>query len=200
MRMNYVLIDFENVQPRDLDLLREGSFHVRVFLGPHQPKIPVALAASLQPLGAHAEYVLLEAAGPNALDLHIAYYIGALSSEEPSAHFDIISKDTGFDPLIRHLRARKISAQRSASIGDIPRLKTRTPAGPAARIDVAIAHLKQRKASRPGTEKTLRGTLSTLFKKELSDQQLTQLVASLRQRGVVTLEGTKVSYSLPPGP
>lgn len=32
--MNYVLVDFENVQPKDLELLKKGPFKVKVFVGP----------------------------------------------------------------------------------------------------------------------------------------------------------------------
>ena len=87
--MNFVLVDFENVQPKDLGLLKDGSFKVKLFLGPNQSKVPVALASALQSLGSNAEYVILETAGKNALDFHIAYYIGALSTENPSALFHI---------------------------------------------------------------------------------------------------------------
>ena len=41
MTTTYVLIDYENVQPNELALLRGGSFKVRLFLGANQVKIPV---------------------------------------------------------------------------------------------------------------------------------------------------------------
>src|ERR1044071_6110968 len=113
MRTNIILVDYENVQPKDIGLFKDGPFKIKVFLGPHQSKVPVTLAASLQTLGGNAEYVLLETAGNNAVDFHIAYYIGVLSAEDPTAYFHIISKDGGFDPLIKHLRRRKIFVQRS---------------------------------------------------------------------------------------
>ena len=79
MRTNFVLVDYENVQPKDIGLLQGGPFKVKVFLGPKQSKVSVALDEALQPLGGNAEYVLLETAGNNAVDFHIAYYIGILS-------------------------------------------------------------------------------------------------------------------------
>ena len=106
MRANVVLVDFENVQPADIGLLRDGPFSVKVFLGSNQAKVPVSLAAALQSLGANAEYVILESVGKNALDFHIAYYLGVLSAEGKSTHFSIISKDTGFDPLVNYLKGR----------------------------------------------------------------------------------------------
>ncbi|TXH44947.1 MAG: hypothetical protein E6Q92_03770 [Burkholderiaceae bacterium] len=200
MRTNVVLVDFENVQPQDLGLLRDGPFKVKVFLGPNQSKIPVALASALQSLGNNAEYIVLETAGNNALDFHIAYYIGVLSAEDPSAFFHIISKDSGFEPLIKHLKARKVFAQRSTCIADMPYFKPTLPATPEAQIEVVIADLIRRRASKPRTQKTLLSTLHALFKKGLSEQQLSQLFASLCSRGVVKIDGTKVSYDLPVEP
>lgn len=196
MRTNFVLVDFENVQPTDLDLLKDGPFKVKVFLGPNQSKIPVTLATALQSLGSNAEYVVLETAGNNALDFHIAYYIGILSSEDPTAFFHIISKDSGFDSLIKHLKGKKVFAQRSACVADIPYFKPTLLTAPEAQIKVIVTDLIRRKASKPRTQKTLLSTLNALFKKELSEQQLSQLFASLCSRGIVKVSGTKVSYDL----
>ena len=55
MRTNFVLVDYENVQPKDLSLLKDGPFNVKIFLGPNQSKIPVTLASALQPLGNSVE-------------------------------------------------------------------------------------------------------------------------------------------------
>lgn len=197
MRTNFILVDYENVQPKDIGLLKGGPFKVKVFLGPNQAKVPVTLAAALQPLGGNAEYVCLETAGNNAVDFHIAYYIGVLSSEDPTAYFHIISKDSGFDPLIQHLRGRKIFAQRSACIADIPYFKPALPAGAEAQVEVVVADLIRRKTSKPRTKKSLMSTLHALFKKELSEQQLSQLFAALCTRGVVKVDGAKVTYDLP---
>lgn len=200
MRTNFVLVDFENVQPKDLGLLRDGPFKVKLFLGPNQSKVPVALAAALQSLGNNAEYVILETAGNNALDFYIAYYIGALSSEDPTAFFHIISKDSGFDPLVNHLKGKDIFAKRSTCIADIPYFKPTLPVTTEAQIEFVVANLIRRKASKPRTQKTLLSTLHALFKSELSEQQLSQLFASLCNRGVVKVDGTKVSYELPVDP
>jgi hypothetical protein len=199
LKTNYVLIDYENVQPSDLALLRDSPFKVKVFLGANQAKIPVSFAAAIQALGANAEYIVLKSSGSNALDFHIAYYIGAISTQEPSAVFHIISRDAGFDPLIKHLKDRGISLQRSVSIARIPFFKSVLTPRTDSQIEVVVAHLVKLKAAKPRTQKTLLGTIHALFKKELSEHQLTSLFASLCKRGSVKLDGTKVSYELPSG-
>jgi hypothetical protein len=200
MRTNFIFVDFENVQPKDIGLLKEGPFKVKVFLGPNQSKVPVTLAAALQTLGCNAEYVCLETAGNNAADFHIAYYVGVLSSEEPTGYFHIISKDSGFDPLIKHLRGRKIFARRYTCIADIPYFKPRLKAAAEAQVESAVADLIRRKAAKPRTRESLIRTLHALFKKELSEQQLSELFATLCTRGVVKVDGTKLSYDLPAAP
>lgn len=199
MKTNYVLIDYENVQPSDLGLLRDSLSKVKVFLGANQSKISVALATAIQSLGANAEYVRLESSGSNALDFHIAYYIGVLSSQEPSASFHIISKDTGFDPLVKHLNAKGVFARRSVTIAGIPFLKPVIPSIGDAQVQVVVAHLLKLKAAKPRARKTLLSTLHALFKKELSEHQLSSLFGLLCSRGIVILDGTKVTYDLSVG-
>ena len=150
-RTNFVLVDFENVQPKDIGLLKDGPFKVKVFLGPNQSTIPVALATAL-------------------------------------------------DPLLKYLKGKKILAQRSICITDIPFFKPSLPVAPEAQVEAVIADLVRRKASKPRTQKTLLSTLHALFKKELSEQQLAALFAALCKRGVVKVEGAKVSYALPTEP
>ena len=197
MRTNYVLVDYENVQPKDLSLLRGGPFRIKVFLGPSQSKVPVGLAAALQAHGENAEYVPLEAVGANALDFHIAYYIGVLSNAEPSAFFHVISKDTGFDPLIKHLKGKGVFAQRSTCIADMPMFKGHGSADRHARVEAVIEDLTRRKHSKPKTLKTLLGTIAGRFGKELDEHEVSGVLAGLCKRGIVRLDGDKVAYSLP---
>ncbi len=193
-RTNIVLVDYENVQPKDIGRLKDGPFKVKVFLGPNQGKIPVSLVAALQPLGESVEYIQIDTVGNNALDFCIAYYIGVLSKEEPTAVFHIISKDTGFDSLVKYLKKKKVFVWRSLSIADIPCLRPK-PEDP---VDAVIAHLIGLKASKPRTQKTLKSTMYALLKKDqLSDQQVEKIFEALCKRGVVKLDGTKVSYALP---
>jgi hypothetical protein len=113
----YYLIDFENVQPKALDCLKPGTSRVKVFLGAQQTKVMLDLVQALQPFGIDAEYIQIAGSGPDAVDFHIAYYIGCLSAREPGATFRIVSKDTGFDPLVRHLLAKGIDCRRIAELG-----------------------------------------------------------------------------------
>lgn len=126
----YVLIDFENVQPKELGAFGGGAYKVMVFVGQGQSSVPVGLATALQGLGDAGAYVQIEGRGPNALDMHIAYYIGKLTSTDPGATFHIISRDRDYDPLIRHLQTRHIECTRWKSIADINAARLPPPARP----------------------------------------------------------------------
>lgn len=123
MKPHYVLVDFENVQPRNLGLLRGGGFRIKVFLGSQQGKLELEFVKAMQAFGEDAEYVQMAGNGKNALDFHLAYFLGKLSAEHPDAAFSIISNDTGFDPLVRYLKAQGIDCKRSGKVTDIPHLK-----------------------------------------------------------------------------
>ena len=108
----HVLIDYESVQPGDLGALALTDVRVTVFVGAHQTRLPFALVAAMQALGARGRYVKIGGAGRNALDFHLAFYLGELAAGEPHAHYRIVSKDTGFDPLIGHLQGRGLRVDR----------------------------------------------------------------------------------------
>jgi len=81
---HFVLSDFENVQFTDIGSLKPGECRIKVFIGQNQTKLPVELFEALRPFGADADLVRITGAGPNALDFHIAYYIGRLAIEFPA--------------------------------------------------------------------------------------------------------------------
>jgi hypothetical protein len=219
MRTNYVLIDYENVQPENLSLLESEHFRIIVFVGQSQSNIRTSLAMALQSHGDRAAYVKIEGNGPNALDFHIAYYIGRIAEKDKSAFFHVISRDTGFDPLIAHLKTRGIFAKRSINIQDIPILQTATAftAAPVAaartaiiattpaqaaeaaqptHTDIVVAHMKKMIKNLPGSDKALRGTLSSWLRPMDAAGQERVLQELIRLK-IVVIDSGRVRYSLP---
>ena len=197
LRTNFVLIDYENVQLESLAGLDAEHFKVLLFVGASQTKLSFEVVAAMQKLGSRAEYIKIAGNGSNALDFHIAFYIGHLSSLDATAYFHIISKDTGFDPLVWHLKTKKISVVRSRAIEDIPLLKAANSKALPDKVAVVIANLKQRGASKPRTLKTLSSTISSLFQKQLQEEELSELITELQKQGLVLVNENKVSYALP---
>lgn len=197
MRSNYVLIDYENVQPDSLDVLNNEHFKLLVFVGASQTKVRFDVASALQRMHERAEYIRISGNGSNALDFHIAFHIGELSVRDPGGCFHIVSKDTGFDPLIQHLKERNILATRVKEVVDIQHFKTVKAETIGQKLEQVVADLKRRGASKPRTVKTLTSTVAAIFNKKLSIDEVEALVKQLGAKGWVTVEGTKVSYSLP---
>ena len=70
-----------------------------------------------QAFGLAIEWIRIEGNGPNALDFHIACHLGEGLARTPQAEFVIVSRDTGFDPLLRHLKARGLHWRRERGWG-----------------------------------------------------------------------------------
>lgn len=197
MEANYVLIDFENVQPKNLELLSKHPFKIFVFVGANQTKVSFDLASAMQTLGSDAKYIKISGNGPNALDFHIAFYVGELASTDQNAQFHIISKDKGFDPLISHLKTRGLKVYRSSDLAEIPVLRVSGNTSTDEKIKTIVANLISRGQSRPRKVKTLQNTINTLFTKKLDNQEMQKVVSSLSQQKHIQINDGNVSYNLP---
>jgi hypothetical protein len=65
------------------------------------------------------------------------------------------------------------------------------------RIALVLADLQKRGPSRPRRVATLRNTMNSVFQMQLSEAELTGLLAILEAKGYVTVQETKVTYALP---
>jgi hypothetical protein len=124
----------------------------------------------------------------------------------------VISKDTGFDPLVTYLRSKQILASRSDSIEAMPCFAK--PPGPDARqqqrapaISAAVAaddatdadplmqrvldDLIKRKSAKPGSPKTLKNTMQKCCGSEVPADRIDALYAALIERGYVRVQGTE---------
>lgn len=194
MKNNYILIDFENVQPGNLAILKGHTFKLIVFVGASQKAVPYEFATALQALGENAGYKKITGTGSNALDFHIAFYIGEFAATDPNAYFHIISRDRGFDPLVTHLRERKIFAVRHSDIAKIPFVRFSSAKTLDEKIDAIVSSLRSRTSSRPRKLKTLSGTLNALFMKTLDQAEQTAITMELKRRGHIIMDGQSVSY------
>ena len=197
MATNYILIDFENVHPKNLELVTKHPFKVFVFVGANQTKLPFDLADTMQLLGNDAKYIKIAGNGQNALDFHIAYYIGELAGKDPDGHFHIISKDKGFDPLIKYLKGRKIKVMRETDLAEIPLLRVPVSTSNDEKISAIVKNLGGRGQSRPRKVRTLENTINTLFTRKLEKSELSGLIKELQKRKLIVVNQGNVSYKLP---
>ena len=200
MPENFLLIDYENIQPANLDAFKDRDWLIKVFLGSSQGSLAVNKVRALQIFGESVEYIQSDGGGPNAVDFHIAFYLGRLALENPGARFCVLSKDRGFDPLLRHLRKQGIDCQRDtlSSIGssEIPVVKT---VASLLVFDERIAKIQEllraQAAHRPKTMKRLRSAINTHLGGKLNDASIDRVVNGLKKLGVVTDMGGKLGYA-----
>jgi hypothetical protein len=213
LKTNFVLIDFENVQPKNLGVLEGRSFKIKVFTGANQSKAPMEMVRALQPFGSDAEYVAIAGSGKNSLDFHITYYMGRLAAENPGSSFYVISKDKGFDSLIKHIKAQGVSCQRSSTVAEIPGVRTSSsksvsntvntvkapdPRSIPEKVDAVIKHLAKLNAAKPRTLKTLRSVIKQVFMKNgVADAELEEIIRQLTERGTIKIADGKMNYELP---
>ena len=197
MRKHYILIDYENVQTKSLTVLQGApnqAFRIMVFVGANQSKIPIELVSSMQSFGEKAEYVQITGSGRNALDFHIAYYLGALTERDPKANFHVISKDTGYDQLIKHLKAMRINVARQKDLFDIPWLSSDNKKPVDEQLTAIVENLSARGNSRPRKVKTLKNSINSLFGNKLESERIDGLVKDLQDRKYVVIKQENVTY------
>ena len=197
MKKHYILIDYENVQTKSLSVLQGApnqEFQIMVFVGANQSKIPIELVSSMQSFGNKARYVQITGSGRNALDFHIAYYLGTLTEREPKAIFHVISKDTGYDQLIKHLKGKRIDVARQKDLFDIPWLSSANKKPADEQLDAIVKNLSARGPSRPRKVKTLKNSINSLFDNKLGPDKIDGLVKDLQERKYIVIKQENVTY------
>ena len=197
MKKHYILIDYENVQTKSLAVLHSTpnqAFRVIVFVGANQSRIPIELVSSMQGFGNKAEYVQITGSGRNALDFHIAYYLGALTERDPTGYFHVISKDTGYDQLIKHLKGKKVSAARQKDLFEIPWLSSSNKKPMNEQITAIVENLAARGNSRPRKVKTLKNSINSLFGNKLEAEKIDNLVKDLKEQKYIVIKQENVTY------
>ena len=110
-------------------------------------------------------------------------------------YFHIIAKDTDYDPLIVHLKGRKIGAAKWTDLASIPVLRRASAKTLNEQIEATREWLLERKVNRPKTLKTLTNSLKTsAFAGRLSDEEIGALLKGLEDRHLIAIQGQKIGY------
>ena len=199
--MNHVFVDFENVHEVDPALIGAKSVSLTLLLGARQTKLDAALVEKLMENAASVQLVRLTTSGRNALDFTLAYYVGRAVMADPTGHFHIVSMDTGFDPLVEHLRSRHIHADRHDDFAPLTApARVSAPAKPPSApqehlLTRASEHLRKLVTNRPKRKKTLVSHLRARFDKTATDAAMLDLVNRLSKAGHLTIgEKGAVTY------
>ena len=187
--MNHVFVDFENVHRVDASVFGTKSASFTLLLGARQTMLDAALVEKLMEHAASVQLVRLTSSGNNALDFALAYYVGRAVMADPNGCFHIVSKDTGFEPLIEHLRSRHIDAHRH---NDFTSLTFSGPAKPPSAppedlLTRVLGHLRKNANNRPKRKKTLVSHLLAVSGKAATEADVMNLIEGLRKAGHLTI-------------
>jgi hypothetical protein len=117
MAESVLLVDYENIGKIDLGAIPDGV-RVPFFFGASQRTVPTEFLKAALRLGERFVPIDIEGQGKNALDFHIAFYLGEYLARAPNTPCVILSKDKGFDPLVRHLSRRGFAVRRANSMAE----------------------------------------------------------------------------------
>jgi len=185
-----VFVDFENFNTIDLDRL-PSSARLEIFYGAHQNKPIMALAQRAKRLRLPIDPIEVREQGRNALDFHIAFHLGRVVSENPSARCIILSADKGFDALVGYMERNGYDCRRVPNQFEwLPPLTDN-----AKRVVDQLAKVERPK--RPRKRDTLRRHAESRFGGRLTDSDLSQLMAELFDKRLVseTRPGDALIYS-----
>jgi hypothetical protein len=186
-----LLVDFENVQQIDLSRLDDG-FHVVIFVGSSQKSVPIDLVANAQKLGSRVDWQRVEGNGSNALDFYIACQLGRVIEKSPGLHCTVLSKDKGFDPLLRHLNRNGLKCKRINSLLELEP-KTATAEEPNYKRVFELLS-KSEKKSRPRKRATLSQHISSMFQKNIAQGDVDRIIDILFANKMISETNNTIAY------
>jgi hypothetical protein len=192
MTQKLLLVDFENVQQVDLARL-DDSFQIIIFVGAAQKSIPIELVTKAQKLGSRIEWQRVDATGSNALDFFIACQLGRVLESSPQRQCIVLSKDKGFDPLLRHLNKTGLQCKRLNSLLELDPKAAAQPDEPHYKRVIEVLG-KSEKKSRPRKRKTLSQHISSIFQKKLPPAEVDRLIDILFANKMISETNDTITY------
>jgi len=192
MTQKLLLVDFENVQQVDLARI-DDSFQIIIFVGAAQKSIPIELVTNAQKLGSRIEWQRVDANGSNALDFFIACQLGRVLERSPHLQCTVLSKDKGFDPLLRHLNKTGLQCKRLNSLLELDPKAAAQPEEPNYKRVIEVLG-KSEKKSRPRKRKTLSQHISSIFQKKLPQAEVDRLIDILFANKMISETNDTITY------
>ncbi len=195
MKKKIILIDYENIQDIDLKPLQGMDFLVKVFYGESQKFSGEFTNLALELGKERIEMIKISGNGKNALDFHIAYYIGKLVKEFEKPSFYIVTKDSGFIPLVRHLNEKeKVTCSRIKSITE---LEFKPAVNPDSKVkhEIVINKLLKTRVPKPKRKKTLKNRIMDIFKNEIPDSEAEEIIQQLIDCNFISCDKEAITYN-----
>lgn len=183
--MQYIYVDYENLNKIEKLVKIQGKYFF--FIGENQAKIDSSLVYSTNDID--VRWIKISGSGKNALDFHIAYYLAKNDSDKNIEHI-ILSKDTGFDPLIEHLKKNGVKARRIEKLKDLKVVNkaNNSKSKKLSNYDKAVSGLKKmRKDGKPKSIKSLESYTKAQVK-NLSKEEMKKIMDRMMKEKIIMLD------------
>ncbi len=218
--ISHIFVDYENIQPSASEIAAASSLDIRLWIlhGAHQHDFPADVKRAWKPIAGRVFFAKSSKAGPNAVDLLLAFCLGEAynvdrSGWQPARYF-IVSRDKDFEALFDHMKSlgmvfhrvpslskalSVISVADSAANTATPRkaAKKAVPATPRKPDDTerVIADLRKNARMRPKRRTTLEHRIQSFLGGVAKSTTVQAIVSELERRGVVQFDGKKLIYN-----
>lgn len=201
IRTQYIFIDYENVCVTDLFIVAGKDVFVFLILGLNQEKLPVKVTLFAQQHPDQLRIIQTKVVGRNALDLVLALEVGRKLATDTDGDFHIISKDTDYESVVRHLKAEQRSLARHKSLTEIPAFRAPgalpAPSSSNKRFTHLIGQLRNGSSkNRPATRAKLENLIKSTFGTQTEPEFVGKMIEHLVRDKVLTFTDTgKIHYT-----
>ncbi len=187
-----LFVDLENCpRPAWAKIPRDAL--VKIFIGAGVPKDVMKLAKRFRGLEARNQQYRVVTGRKNALDFHIAYYLGQTVLEAPRATMVILSKDKGLDALLQYMRNSGVRCCRVSDLTHVEGIQKlhQDPLG--GELWWVVQNMNG--PSRPKSRRRLRNHVATYFGHRADAREVDIATDLLFAAGTVSETGSRLAYS-----
>ncbi len=189
-----VIVDFENVQNiKSLSSL--SDLEIKILIGKSQNRIPLETVQVLQKFGSLLEWIKVPGQGKNALDFFVAYFLGKYIQENKYIEYKIISKDTGYDPLIEYLKDGNIKIERLTSVEQLKGNNDFNSQVNSADFDLVVEKIKKIDIkARPKKRASLISHLATALKNKKTKGEIAEIIEVFFEKKILIESNGQLKY------
>ena len=191
-----ILVDFENIQKLDFDHIDTTNTNLAIFVGKSQNKIPFALVEKAQAFGDRLVWVKIAGDGKNNLDFHLAFELGRLCERmDKEIELIVLSKDSGYDSLIRYVNEIGIKTRRIANPAE---LSDSTKQLPTSNFTNYIANNLRKidNQKRPRTRRTLKKHIESLLREKAGANEIDAIFEEMFIKGFLSEVNNRLKYNI----
>jgi hypothetical protein len=193
-----ILVDFENIQKLDFENIDTTNTEMLIFVGRSQSKIPFQLVEKAQTFGERLRWLKIAGDGKNNLDFHLAFELGRLCEQyKNDVELIILSKDSGYDSLIKYINDLRGHASRIANPAELADSTKQLPTSNF--TGNIVANLRKINIQKlPRTRTKLKKHIESLLRDKANSNEIDLIIEEMFIKGLLTLTGNRLKYNMDP--